>query len=344
MRGKRSIIGSACLTYPLGKEKGQPLIWLLVRNNMDGIKITSKIPTLKYWLIAIRPKTLTIAAVPVLIGNTLAWVEISGISGPVMLITLMAALLIQIGTNLYNDAADADLGADDSSKRLGPPRVSSQGWLSSSKVRRAAILSFVLAALLLGYLVSVGGWPIMVAGLSSIWAGWAYTGGSKPIAYLGGGELFVFVFFGIVTVAASYYLQTSQLTSTSILLGAMIGLPAAAILVVNNYRDIDGDRQAGKNTLAVRLGRRASKIEYSLLLLIPYILLFFLEKLGLYGKWLLIPALSIPWALYLIRQFCHEGTGAGLNRLLVATTHFHAGFGALLCIAILGATRFAFSP
>ncbi|MGR9053575.1 MAG: 1,4-dihydroxy-2-naphthoate octaprenyltransferase [Gammaproteobacteria bacterium] len=279
--------------------------------------------------------TLSIAVVPVLIGNTLARADIGKVSVAVMLLTLASAVLIQIATNLYNDAADSDRGADDKTQRLGPPRVTAQGWLSPAEVKRAAKLSFALSFLPALYLIAVGGWPILAVGVASIWAGWAYTGGAKPLAYLGGAELFVLLFFGIVSVAGSFYLQTGYVNAAALLFGAAIGLPASAVLVVNNYRDIDGDRLAGKKTLAVRLGRTASKIEYALLLTLPYGLLLLSETFLSFGLWAIIPALALPWAVILTSRFWREKTGPGLNRLLIATTRFHAGLGALLCVAIL---------
>ena len=192
--------------------------------------------------------------VPVLVGSVQGGVDSGVLVWPIMLVAVFAALLIQVGTNLHNDAADFEHGADISSTRIGPPRATAQGWLTLAQVRNGATLSFSLAMVMGSYLVWQGGWPILAIGLLSIVAGWSYTGGPKPIAYVGLGELFVFVFFGLVAVAGSYYLQTAALHWPALITGAMLGMPAAAVLVVNNYRDLDNDRQAGKNTLAVRLG------------------------------------------------------------------------------------------
>jgi 1,4-dihydroxy-2-naphthoate octaprenyltransferase len=291
---------------------------------------------ISHWLIAIRPKTLSLSLVPVVLGNVLGWMNAGMLSWPVMVATLLAALFIQIGTNLHNDAADFEHGADLSPTRLGPPRATAEGWLSASEVRRGATLSFVLAMLAGSYLVWVGGWPILVVGLTSIAAGLAYTGGPKPIAYVGLGELFVFVFFGLAAVAGSYYLQTGGLSWQSLVIGAMIGFLAAAVLVVNNYRDMENDRLAGKHTLAVRFGRRASQIEYTALMLGPFMLLPLLHSIPINSWWLAIPLISTPWALYLVMRFRNETPGRVFNQLLAATAQFQLGFGLLLCLSLLG--------
>jgi 1,4-dihydroxy-2-naphthoate octaprenyltransferase len=291
---------------------------------------------LKYWLIAIRPKTLSVAVVPVLVGSTLAWIQSRALNWPVMGVALLAAILIQAGTNLHNDAADFERGADHSATRLGPTRVTAQGWLSAAQVKRGAAISFGLALLGGCYLVWVGGWPILMVGLASIAAGWAYTGGPRPVAYSSLGELFVWLFFGLVAVAGSYYLQTGQLTGGALIAGALLGMPAAAVLVVNNYRDLDNDKQSGKNTLAVRLGRRASQVEYTLLMLAPFALLPLLQAVGAPGPGWVLPWLLLPWALQLVGRFRYETPGPVFNQLLAATAQFQLGFGLLLCLGLLG--------
>ncbi len=290
---------------------------------------------LSYWITAIRPKTLTIAIVPVLVGSALAWVRAGNLNWAVIAAALSGAALIQVGTNLHNDAADYERGADDRTTRLGPPRVTSEGWLSADQVRRAALISFSLAGLIGGYLIWVGGWPILAVGIASIAAGLAYTGGPRPIAYSALGEFFVFLFFGLVAVAGSYYLQTGELTWSASLAGVLVGMPAAAVLVVNNYRDLDNDRRAGKNTLAVRIGRRASQTEYALLMLLPFILLPFLSLVNGSGWWLGLPVLVLPWAMTLVRRFRLEPPGPVFNHLLASTAKFQLGFGLLLCAGVL---------
>ena len=182
---------------------------------------------LQIWLLAIRPRTLSISLVPVMVGSALAWAETQLFAWLTLLATLVGALLIQIGTNLHNDAADFERGAD-TTQRLGPRRVSAEGWLQPGHVRRAAHLSFSGAFLAGLYLVWLGGWPIVLLGLLSLTAAYAYTGGPRPVAYTPLGELFVFVFFGLVAVSGSFYLQTHQWSWNALLLGAAVGLPAAA--------------------------------------------------------------------------------------------------------------------
>ncbi len=287
------------------------------------------------WLSAIRPRTLTLAMVPVVLGNVLAWTGARALSWPVAIAALLAATLIQIGTNLHNDAADFERGADDPATRLGPPRATAQGWLSAGQVRRGAALSFAGALLPGLYLVWVGGWPILLLGLVSIAAGVAYTAGPRPIAYSGLGELFVLLFFGVAAVAGSDYLQTDRLSGAALLAGLVIGLPAAAVLAVNNYRDMDNDRQVGKITLAVRLGRTGGRLEYALLMLAPFPLLLLWPLAPGGGSWSLLPLLALPWALVLVARLGREPPGPGLNLLLASTARFQLGLGALLCLALL---------
>ena len=291
---------------------------------------------LKYWLIAVRPKTLSIAIVPVLVGSTLAWIQSDTFVWSVLAAALLAAIFIQAGTNLHNDAADFERGADCSATRLGPVRVTAAGWLSAAQVRRGAATSFVLAALLGSYLIWVGGWPIFIVGVASIAAGWAYTGGPRPVAYSSLGEFFVWLFFGLVAVTGTYYLHTLHLSWSALIAGALVGMPAAAVLVVNNYRDLDNDKRVGKNTLAVRLGRRACRVEYALLMLIPFALLPLLYPLGFAGLGWLLPLLALPWAFKLIGRFRYETPGPVFNQLLADTARFQLSFGLLLCLGLLG--------
>jgi len=179
-------------------------------------------------------------------------------------LTLATAMLIQVGTNLVNDAYDFLRGADDE-RRLGPVRASQSGLIPHHRVRRAAILVLALAAACGVRLITVGGLPILIVGLASLLCAWAYTAGPWPLAYHGLGDLFVWVFFGPVAVAGTYYLQTATVDTTAWLASVPIGCLAAAILTVNNLRDIVGDAHAGKNTLAVRIGERATRFQYAAL-------------------------------------------------------------------------------
>ena len=247
------------------------------------------------WLLAVRPRTLTIAVGPVLVGTAAGSAEAGRFDPAAMAVAMIAAVLIQAGTNLQNDVGDFLRGAD-GADRLGPPRVTSAGWLSAAQVERAAALAFGLAIALGGYLVRLGGWPVLVAGVASIAAGIAYTRGPRPIAYTALGEVFVFVFFGLVAVGGSYYLQAGSLGRSAIGAGAMIGLLAAAVLAVNNYRDIESDRRAGKHTLAACIGGGFARAEYAVLLLAPFALLAALLPLAHMGAAAAMPLIALPWA------------------------------------------------
>ena len=288
---------------------------------------------LKAWWVATRPPTLTIAMVPVLVGTALAWHEGADIHWLAAVVALCAAVLIQVGTNLYNDVGDFERGAD-GADRLGPPRASSLGWLAPADVRRAAATSFGLAMVLGAYLVSVGGWPIFVVGLASVAAGIAYTGGPRPIAYTASGEFFVFVFFGLVATIGSYFLQTGRFSWASAAAGAMIGALAAAVLVVNNYRDLESDRRTGKITLAVRIGHAATRIELAVLLLLPFAALPLLGALTGTGTRMLLPAASAPLAVLLMRDLARAPISPALNPLLKRTARLELVFGLLVCAVL----------
>jgi len=294
------------------------------------------VPTLPIhvWWLAIRPKTLSVSLVPVMVGSSLAYVEAGAIAWLPLLAALLAAMLIQIGTNLHNDVRDFERGAD-GAERIGPARATASGWLAPAAVRRAAFVCFGLAVLLGVYLVWHGGWPILLLGLCSVAAGWAYTGGPRPIAYSALGELFVWLFFGLGAVMGSYYLQTFSLGWSVFIAASMVGLLAAAVIAVNNYRDLDSDRKIGKNTLAVRIGRGGSQAEYALLLITPYLLLPLLAWLSHAGWGAGLPLLSLPLALSLWRRFRREQPGPVFNLILAQTAQLQLGFGMLLSIGLL---------
>ena len=309
------------------------LISAVSRAGPDPSLFQAAMSALQIWLSAIRPRTLSISLVPVMVGTALAWAEHQLFAWVTLLATLGGALLIQIGTNLHNDAADFERGAD-TPQRLGPRRVSAEGWLKPRQVRRAAYLSFAGAFLLGIYLVWLGGWPIVVLGLLSLTTAYAYTGGPRPVAYTPLGELFVFLFFGLAAVTGSFYLQTHQWSWNALLLGAAVGLPAAAVLLINNYRDLDTDRYASKHTLAVVVGRPASRYLYAaLLLLAPFTSLPLLGQ-GLGGVVLALPWLSLVPAIFLIRRLWHTSIDKSLNRLLAQTAQWQLLFGTLLCMAL----------
>lgn len=282
------------------------------------------------WFLACRPKTLSVSLSPVLVGTAIAWHD----SGRLLWLPLLAAALgagfIQIGTNLFNDVGDFLRGTD-TPERLGPKRATAEGWLSVGRVKLGAWLAFALAFLCGIYLVWHGGWPIVAIGLASLAAGWAYTGGPKPIAYGPLGEIFVFLFFGLVAVGGSYYLQTLGLSTAALLAAALVGIHAAAVITVNNYRDLDGDARNGKNTLAVRLGRPATRWIYAGEMLLPYALLPLLgAELGALAA---LPLLSLPLAGRLIQRFHREAPGPVFNQILALTAGLQLAFALLLTLA-----------
>ena len=282
------------------------------------------------WFLACRPKTLPVSLSPVLVGTAIAWHDSGRVLWLPLIAAIVAAALIQIGTNLFNDVGDFVRGTD-TPDRLGPKRATAEGWLTVDGVRRGAWLSFGLALLCGIYLAWHGGWPIILIGLASLTAGWAYTGGPAPIAYRPLGELFVWLFFGLVAVGGSYYLQTLSLTPMALIAAAQLGLHAAAVITVNNYRDLDGDARNGKNTLAVKLGRPATRRLYAFEMLAPYALLPLLA--GTLGWWAALPLLSLPLAIKLIRRFRREAPGPVFNAILATTAGLQLAYALLLGLA-----------
>lgn len=285
------------------------------------------------WLSAARPATLPAAVAPVLVGTA----AIAGAEGEFSLAifaaTLAAALLIQVGTNLANDVFDFQRGADNAD-RLGPPRVTQSGLIPPERVRAGTYAAFGAAAAIGLYLVFVGGWPILALGAASIAAGLAYTGGPWPLGYHGLGDLFVFVFFGLVAVMGTYYLQAGGVSATALAASVPVAMTVTAILVVNNLRDIETDRRAGKNTLAVRLGARRTRVQYGLLVLGAYALLPLLTVTGA-SNWAGLPALSLPLALGLCRSVLSGAQGRALNPVLKRTAQLHLAFGCLLALGLV---------
>lgn len=281
------------------------------------------------WFLACRPKTLSVSLSPVLVGSAIAWHDTHTLLWLPLLAAALGAAFIQIGTNLFNDVGDFLRGTD-TPDRLGPKRATAEGWLTPGMVKTGAWLSFAQAFLCGIYLVWHGGWPIVAIGLASLAAGWAYTGGPKPIAYGPLGEVFVFIFFGLIAVGGSYYLQTLSLTPTALLAASLVGLHAAAVITVNNYRDLDGDARSGKLTLAVRLGRPATRNIYVGEMLAPFLLLPLLSGLGWRAA---LPLLALPLAIKLIVRFRRETPGPGFNVLLAATAGLQLIFAVLLSLS-----------
>ena len=266
-----------------------------------------------------------------LVGTAVAWHDSATLLWLPLLAAALGAAFIQIGTNLFNDVGDFLRGTD-TPERLGPKRATAEGWLTPGKVKAGAWLSFALAFLCGIYLVAHGGWPIVIIGLASLAAGWAYTSGPKPIAYGPLGECFVFLFFGLVAVGGSYYLQTLTLSPLALIAATLVGIHAAAVITVNNYRDLDGDAKSGKNTLAVHFGRPAMRRIYTAEMLAPYALLPLLHSLGWRAA---LPLLSLPLALKLIQRFQHEAPGPVFNNILAATAGLQLIFAILLTFSVI---------
>ncbi len=291
----------------------------------------------RIWLMASRPKTLPAAVAPVLVGTALA--GYLHIFHPLRLVAaLLSALFIQIGTNLSNDYSDARRGTD-TEDRLGPVRVTAGGLVPPRRVLIATYVAFGLAVLFGLYLVIVAGWQLLVIGIASIAAGVLYTGGPRPYGYEGLGEAFVFLFFGLVAVAGTFFSQTKSLGWAPFALAVPVGLLAAAILVVNNTRDLDTDRRAGKNTLAVRMGRRGSRILYGVLLYAATMLLLPIALIDAghfhFKLWLLLPWLTLPLQIKLMRTIATKTDGPTLNGVLAGTGQLQLVFCVLLSAGLL---------
>lgn len=295
---------------------------------------TGEAPTrLQVWVMAIRPRTLPVGVAPVVVGSAIAAAEGVFRAGPAFA-ALLGALLLQIASNLANDLFDHEKGAD-TEARIGPDRVMQLGLVSAGALRAAIALVLVLAAAVGLYLVSVAGWPVVAIGVLSIVAALAYTGGPWPLGYHGLGDLAVFVFFGLVAVNGTYFVQSGGVSAAAFVASFPVGFLATAILVVNNVRDIETDRVAGKHTLAVRWGRAAGCNEYALLttgayaaLLVPWM------ALG-QSAWVLLPILTLPLALRLIRTVQTETDGPVLNQALAGTAQLCLAFSLALAVGWL---------
>jgi 1,4-dihydroxy-2-naphthoate octaprenyltransferase len=282
---------------------------------------------------AARPRTLPAAVAPVLVGTALA-----GYAGVFHVARFSAALVgavfIQVGTNLSNDYSDARRGAD-AEDRLGPVRVTAGGLLPPRRVLVATYVSFGIAVLAGAYLIAVAGWQLLLVGAASILAGVLYTGGPRPYGYEGLGELFVFLFFGIVAVAGSFFVQVKELDWEAFALAVPVGLLAAAILLVNNVRDIDSDRRAGKRTLAVRLGRERTRTLYAATIYAAYVLAPVTWLFGPTAAWVILPWLTLPVAAPIVRAVRNRADGTSLNQALAQTGMLQLAFCMLLSAGLL---------
>jgi 1,4-dihydroxy-2-naphthoate octaprenyltransferase len=282
---------------------------------------------------AARPRTLPAAVAPVLVGTALA--GYLHVFHPLRFVAaLLGAIFIQVGTNLSNDYSDARRGAD-AEDRLGPVRVTAGGLVPPKQVLVATYVSFGLAVLAGVYLIVVAGWLLLVVGVASILAGVAYTGGPKPYGYEGLGEVFVFLFFGIVAVAGSFFVEVKHLDWEAFALAVPVGLLAAAILVVNNIRDIDSDRRAGKRTLAVRMGRERTRIWFAVIVYLAFVLAPVTWIFGPVKPWVLLPWLTLLLAAKVVRVVRNQTDGPSLNGALARSGMLQLAFCTLLAAGLL---------
>lgn len=279
-----------------------------------------------------RPRTLPASASPVLVGTAAAAADQSMRLFPAVA-ALIGAILLQIGVNLANDYFDYINGVD-TAERVGPVRVTQSGLIPPAEVLKGMVLTFILAMIAGVYLVFVAGWIVVIIGSVSILAALLYSGGPYPLASHGLGDPFVFVFFGPVAVCGTYYVQSLGLSLPCVLLSIPIGLLIASILVVNNLRDIPTDLKVGKRTLAVILGARGARVEFTLLLIFAYAALVLMAAFDIIHPWALLPLLSLPRAVMLVRSL-RILSGSSLNKALADTAKLTLIFSVLLSLGLL---------
>lgn len=280
---------------------------------------------------AVRPKTLTAGAVPVLVATALAYGDGVGRLLPA-LAALLGAVLIQIGTNFINDYYDFKKGAD-TEERLGPKRVTQSGLIAPGTVLMGGLTCFALATLVGVYLVMVGGWPIVAIGVMSLLCGYAYTGGPYPLGYHGLGDLFVLIFFGVVAVTGTYYVQAGFVGPAAWWVSLPVGAIGTCLIVVNNQRDASTDVKAGKRTVVVRFGTGFGRAEYVLLLVASYATLLVLFAKGYASAWVFLPLLSLPLVVPPLKLML-KAEGAALNPALGGTARLQMVFGLLFALGL----------
>ena len=280
------------------------------------------------WIAGARPKTLPAAIAPVLVGTALAganWVPLRA------LLALIVALSLQVGVNYANDYSDGIRGTDEA--RVGPVRLVGQGLAPAHRVRAAAFMCFGVAALAGLVLVALSGyWWLLFVGAASIAAAWLYTGGPRPYGYAGLGEVFVFIFFGVVPVLGTLYVQTGMVDVKAVLASIGVGSLACAILVTNNLRDIPTDREAGKRTLAVRLGDRRTRGLFGVLIIVAFAVVL---AMAIGGAWVLLGLLAAPWAIRPVRVVAGGASGPGLIPALVSTGNLVIAYAVALSVGLL---------
>ncbi len=280
------------------------------------------------WLAGARPRTLPASVIPVAAGTAVAASTGQAIWWRAAT-ALVVSVAIQVGTNYANDYSDGKRGTD--AVRVGPVRLVASGLATPEAVKRAALLSFAIAAGAGLALAAVAGWWLLAVGAACLAAGWLYTGGPRPYGYAGLGELFVFVFFGLVATVGTAYVQQGRITGLAVLVGVPIGLLAVALLVVNNLRDIPGDTTAGKHTLAVRLGAPATRILYTGTIVGAFVTG---AVVALSRPWALLALAAVPLAVAPVRRVLSGEAGRGLVEVLQATGRLQLVFGFLLAAGI----------
>ncbi len=283
-------------------------------------------------MLAIRIPTLTASVAPVAVGTAVALSDGRFEALPAVA-ALLGALAIQAGANLANDLSDFRRGAD-TEHRLGPPRVTQQGMLTERAVAMGVTFAFAIATVMGLYLTWVAGWPVIAIGVASMLAALAYTGGPWPFGYRALGELFTFLFFGVIAVVGTYYVQAHEVSRGVLAASLPVGMTVTAILVVNNVRDIETDRAAGKRTLAVVLGRRGGRVLFVALLLAAYLAAAAMWLFGDYAAWTLLPFLSAPLAVQPAEAVLSRVDGPSLNRALRATARLHLVFALLFSFGL----------
>jgi len=289
------------------------------------------------WWLAIRPKTLPAAASGVVMGSALSWADGSFKLMPA-LAALFVALLLQIGSNVANDVYDFERGAD-TSERQGPLRVTQARLLKPTQVKRGMWTIFLLAAFFGLYLAYLRGWGIVLVGLAAIVSAIAYTGGPFPLGYYGLGDLFVFIFFGLVAVTGTYFVQVGSISAAAWWMSVPVGLMITAILVVNNLRDLDNDKKAGKHTMAVRLGAQNTQVEYLLCMTVAYLLLPILIFLRIIPAFSMLAWLSLPLAFKTLRVVLTQ-EGRALNAALAGTGQTVFVYSILFWVGILLSSKY----
>lgn len=310
-----------------------PYLFLFDYPHLSTVILKPKSSKILIWLRASRPQTLAAALIPVMVGVSISY-SYGYSRWDISVMVLLCAILIQIGTNFANDYYDFVKGADND-ERIGFERATSAGLVTPNVMLKATISTMFIAFIAGLYLVWIGGWVVLLIGLLSILFGILYTGGPYPLGYNGLGDLFVFIFFGIVAVMGTYYVHALQWNLFSFWASLPVGALAVNILVVNNLRDVSQDTLSGKRTLGVLLGENALKWEYLLLLLLSYVIPFMILFRFESGLWILLPLLSLPLSIPLLNQIWNHDDKKSLNRTLERTAQFMVLYGVLFSIGIL---------